>query len=245
MIAALFVLLLGALALLGVLLGARHLEALAWRRSLLAIELRLPIGLTTDDINRWLNTIAAAAHAPRLSLLPCPPVALEVAADVKGIRHLLLVPKQLRATVLSGLRAALAGGRRTDRQRGHPQRAAQGSRCRAACCAADRCPRFIEGQSVGHFPPGVGPAPWSEQSRRAAHPSAVALAAVGWMAAIQVERADHQLAAAAQHARSYRLATHPGRRCSASRADARASSATAAAPRYADRWRTDRRVELS
>src|SRR2546430_16981751 len=111
MIAALFVLLLGALALLGVLLGARHLEALAWRRSLLAIELRLPIGLTTDDINRWLNTIAAAAHAPRLSLLPCPPVALEAAADVKGLRHLLLVPKQLRATALRGLPAALPGGR--------------------------------------------------------------------------------------------------------------------------------------
>src|SRR2546430_3308611 len=111
MIAALFVLLLGALALLGVLLGARHLEALAWRRSLLAMDLRRPVGVSTEGYTRCLTTNAAAAAAPRLSLLPCPPVALEVAADVKGIRHLLLVPKQLRATVLSGLRAALPGVR--------------------------------------------------------------------------------------------------------------------------------------
>ncbi len=90
---------------------ARYLDSLFWHRSLLAIELRLPIGLSTDDINRWLNTVAAATHPHRFSLLPSPPFALEVVADTDGIRHVLLVPKRLRATVLGGLRAALPGVR--------------------------------------------------------------------------------------------------------------------------------------
>src|SRR5947199_6570740 len=94
-----------------VLVVARLLEATAWRRSLLAIELRMPLGLTMDAMGRWLNTIAAATHPPRLALLPYPPVALEVMADAAGIRHVLLVPNVLRATVLSGLRAALPGVR--------------------------------------------------------------------------------------------------------------------------------------
>jgi Type IV secretion-system coupling protein DNA-binding domain len=94
-----------------VVLTARYLEARAWQRSLLALNLRLPSGLTTDDVARWLNTVAAATHATRLALVPLPPVALEVVADREGIQHFLLVPEQMRATILSGLRAALPGVR--------------------------------------------------------------------------------------------------------------------------------------
>ena len=70
-----------------VVIVARLLEATAWRRSLLAIELRMPLGLTVEHVVRWLNTVAAATHPPRLALLPYPPVALEVVADAGGIRH--------------------------------------------------------------------------------------------------------------------------------------------------------------
>src|SRR2546421_543275 len=89
---------LGALAIFGIVLGARQMETITWPAPLRPIELRMPMGLPTDDITRWLNTVAAAPHAPRLSLLPCPPLSLEVVADVNGIRHLLLVPKHLRTT---------------------------------------------------------------------------------------------------------------------------------------------------
>lgn len=101
------------LTLLAVVLVVRYLDAQAWRRSLLAIELHVPYGLKVEDISRWLNTVAAATHRGRLALLSCPPVALEVVADHEGIRHVLLMPRQLRATILSGLRAALPGVRLT------------------------------------------------------------------------------------------------------------------------------------
>src|SRR5262245_58125690 len=90
------------LVILGVVLTARYLDALAWRRSLVAFTMRLPFGLSIDDIARWLTSVAAATHAPRLTLLPYPPVALEVVATRDGIQHLLLVPKQMQATILSG-----------------------------------------------------------------------------------------------------------------------------------------------
>ncbi len=108
-------LLVASLAVLFVLvLTVRYLDARSWRRSLLAIELLMPIGLKTDDINCWLNTVAAATHGPRLALLPHPPLVLEVVASAEGIRHVLLVPRSFRATVLGGLRAALPGVRLTE-----------------------------------------------------------------------------------------------------------------------------------
>ena len=104
----------GGLAVLSVVLGARLLEARTWARSLQALRLTLPAGLKVEDVARWLATIAAATHAPRWSLLPEPPVAIEVVARRSGIEHVVLVPRRLRSTVLSGLRAALPGVRLTD-----------------------------------------------------------------------------------------------------------------------------------
>ena len=108
-------LLVASLALLfAVVLTVRYLDARSWHGSLLAIELLMPIGLKTDDINCWLNTVAAATHGPRLALLPHPPLVLEVVASAEGIRHVVLVPRSFRATVLGGLRAALPGVRLTE-----------------------------------------------------------------------------------------------------------------------------------
>jgi Type IV secretion-system coupling protein DNA-binding domain len=107
-------LLAGGLGLIGLVLGGRYLDALVWRRSLVAFSLRLPTDLTTDNVARWLATVAAATHAARLALLPHPPVALEVVADRHGIRHMLLVSERMQATILSSLRASLPGVRLED-----------------------------------------------------------------------------------------------------------------------------------
>lgn len=107
-------LLLGGLGLVVIVLAARWLEAASWRQSLAAIELHIPYGLTPDDVARWLNTVAAATHPHRWSLVAHPPLVLEVVATHEGIRHVLLAPKRLRETVLSGLRATLPGVRLTD-----------------------------------------------------------------------------------------------------------------------------------
>lgn len=103
--------LLGGLTLLAVVLMARWLDALAWRGSLTAYRLRLPVGLAVDDVAGWLANVAAATHAPRGSLVYPPAVGLEVSGSSEGIEHVLLVPKALHGAVLSGLRAALPGVR--------------------------------------------------------------------------------------------------------------------------------------
>lgn len=106
--------LLGGLVLFGVVLVGRYADALAWRSSLRAFTLRLPSGLSVDDVARWLSGVSAATHAPRLSLLPFPPIALEVVATTDGIEHVLLVPGNMHGAILGGLRAALPGVRVTE-----------------------------------------------------------------------------------------------------------------------------------
>jgi len=101
----------GGLLVFTIILTARFMEALAWRSSLQALRLMLPVGLTVDDVGNWLSTIVAATHSSRWSLLDEPPVAIEVVATRSGIEHFVLVPRRMRSTVLSGLRAALPGVR--------------------------------------------------------------------------------------------------------------------------------------
>jgi hypothetical protein len=105
------VVLLGGLTLFAIVLAARWLDALAWRDSLTACRLRLPVGLRVDDVAAWLANVAAATHPHRMSLVPDPPVALEISGSEDGIEHVLLVPKSLHGAGLSGLRAALPGVR--------------------------------------------------------------------------------------------------------------------------------------
>jgi hypothetical protein len=102
------------LTVLAVILGARLAEARTWRSSLQAFHLVLPTGLKPDDVSNWLSTIVAATHTSRWSLIYEPPVALEVVASRTSIDHVLLVPRRLRSTVMSGLRAALPGVRITE-----------------------------------------------------------------------------------------------------------------------------------
>src|SRR5689334_17849712 len=96
---------------LGIVLTARALDRRAWRQSLVAFRLQLPGELTVDDAVRWLSALAAATHPPRWSLLPLPPVALEVVADHAGISHYVLVAPAARDTLLATVRAQLPGAR--------------------------------------------------------------------------------------------------------------------------------------
>ncbi|WP_027861743.1 type IV secretion system DNA-binding domain-containing protein [Marmoricola sp. URHB0036] len=90
-----------------VLVGFRQWEGAAWRRQLVGFRLRLPTGLTSEQIAGWLASIAALTHAPRGVLLPSPPVVIEVRGTAMGVEYQLLVPRPLRGAVLSSLAASL------------------------------------------------------------------------------------------------------------------------------------------
>lgn len=94
-------------------LGGRQLDATHWRQHLMAYRLTLPAGLSVEA-DRWLGLVVAHTQAPRWSLLPAPPVALEVVGTRSGIAHVLLVPARDHEAVLAGLRAAMPGVRLTE-----------------------------------------------------------------------------------------------------------------------------------
>ena len=50
-------------AVLGLVLIARHAEALAWRRSLVAYRLQPPAGLSADTVAAWLGSLSALTQA--------------------------------------------------------------------------------------------------------------------------------------------------------------------------------------
>lgn len=110
----LLVLVVGALAVPGVVLLARFWQMHDWRDQLTAYEVRWPRGLETSAVQQWLANVAAMTHAPQRSLLPLPPIALEVTATIKGVRYHLLLPTARAEQLLAGLRAAVPGVRLTE-----------------------------------------------------------------------------------------------------------------------------------
>ena len=105
------VIFLAGMSVFAVVLGMRSLDAWQWSRSLTALRLSLPANLTSDDVSNFLAVVAAMTHPPKWSLLPHPPVALEVAATHHRINHYALVPRALEERFMSILRAALPGVR--------------------------------------------------------------------------------------------------------------------------------------
>jgi hypothetical protein len=99
------------LAVIGAIVTARWLEMSTWRRSLRAYRLRLPGSLDVESVAGWLASVSALTHPPLWSLLPLPPVGIEVVASQRGIEHYLLVTEHAAESVLGGLRAALPGVR--------------------------------------------------------------------------------------------------------------------------------------
>jgi hypothetical protein len=93
----------GGLTILGLILGARWLDALTWRRRLVAYQLRLPSGLTADQVSGWLASVAAdSQHWP---------VCIEIEAMREGIAFYLLVSRSHETSTLARLRSALPGVR--------------------------------------------------------------------------------------------------------------------------------------
>ena len=105
------IIVIGGLAILGTVIGARALAAAIWRDTLTAYQLRLPAKLTIDDVARFLSMVAATTQAPQWSLLPMPPLELQVVATARGIEHYLLVPKSSQMKFLGSIRSGLPGAR--------------------------------------------------------------------------------------------------------------------------------------
>jgi hypothetical protein len=87
----------GGLAIFGVVIGWRRVDAGRWQRSLVALSLQFPRGLKPDTVSAWLAMLGSLRVA----------FALEVVATDQDIRHYLLVPKARRADLLSGTRSVL------------------------------------------------------------------------------------------------------------------------------------------
>lgn len=102
------------LAIVGLVLLARWSEGRDWRRSLVALQLRLSADISIDAVTAWLSTVNAATHAPLFSLLPAPPVAVEIVATRTGISYVLLVPDKMRDAMFASIRACLPGVRVTE-----------------------------------------------------------------------------------------------------------------------------------
>ena len=94
---------LGGTVVLGLILGARWINARAWRRQLVAYELRPARGFTADQISDWLGMIVPATRRR--------PVALELVATHQGITYYLLMPISQETALLAQLRSALPGVR--------------------------------------------------------------------------------------------------------------------------------------
>lgn len=104
---AILALLLGGLAIMGLVVLVRWRDEQAWRAALITYRLTLPNGLTVADVAAWLGHIVATTHATGFTVRTPPALGLEVTADACGIAHTLLVPKSLTGSVLAGLRATL------------------------------------------------------------------------------------------------------------------------------------------
>ena len=91
----------GGFAMLGLILTARWLESRWWRGRLVAYQLRLPAGLTADQVASWLGVLAADTQRW--------PVSFELEAGRRGIKYYLLVPLGHEGGILARLRSALPG----------------------------------------------------------------------------------------------------------------------------------------
>jgi len=90
----------------------RAVQMHAWRRSLTALEIRLPRDTPVEQVGRWVGALRGIVRARRWwSPLPCWPIGLEITATHPGISRIILVPDRLRAAVHSSLLAVIPGAR--------------------------------------------------------------------------------------------------------------------------------------
>lgn len=103
---------LSGLLVLGGLLGIRIRSTRLWTHELQVFRLLLPVGLTADDVARWLSMLAASTSVPQWTVRPPFVLGLEVRASSRGgITHYLLIPKYAEVPLLQTVRAGLSGVR--------------------------------------------------------------------------------------------------------------------------------------
>jgi Type IV secretion-system coupling protein DNA-binding domain len=110
MIALIAILVLGGSSCIGVLLGARWLDSRSWRRSLVALTVRVPRDTGVEQVSRWLARIQVLTESPKWSLLH-DPVAVELVANSRDISVFVLAPERLHGSLLASIQAALPGAR--------------------------------------------------------------------------------------------------------------------------------------
>lgn len=97
--------LLGGVGVVGAIVLARWVNALAWRRHLAAYQLELPRDLTHEQVSGWLAAVGAATrHIPAV---------IEIVATEHGIAHVLVVPEWHARALLNQIRTLLPGSRAT------------------------------------------------------------------------------------------------------------------------------------
>jgi hypothetical protein len=99
----LILIVLGSLAILGLLYLVWRNDTHLWRSSLAAYRLHFPRNVTPDQVSSWLATVASSTQRT--------PIVIEVTATHQGIGHFLLVPESGASGLLAQLRAALPGAR--------------------------------------------------------------------------------------------------------------------------------------
>ena len=92
----------------------RGWQSWRWHRCLVGLSLRLPHGLSIEDVAAWLGTVHSHTTAGRWRLASATPIVWEVSATRHGLRHLLWVLKRMRTGVLAGLQASFPGIRAED-----------------------------------------------------------------------------------------------------------------------------------
>lgn len=85
-----------------------------WRTSLVAYQLHPAATLDIAQVENWLAGISAMTHPMRFSLVPLPPICVEVVSTAHGISFYVLVPRGADAKLLAGLRASMPGCRITE-----------------------------------------------------------------------------------------------------------------------------------
>jgi hypothetical protein len=97
--------LLGGVGVVGAIVLARWINAVAWRRHLMAYRLELPRELTQDQVSSWLAALGAATrHIPAV---------IEIVATEHGITHLLVAQELHVRSLLNQVRTLLPGSRAT------------------------------------------------------------------------------------------------------------------------------------
>lgn len=114
MIALALLIVLCGLAFLSLVILARWSRMDTWRHSLVAYQLHPPATLDIDQVTAWLAGVSAITHPRMLSLVPLPPICVEVVSTARGVSFYMLIPQGAEAKLLSGLRAHLPGCRITE-----------------------------------------------------------------------------------------------------------------------------------